>query len=65
MRKIVQFSVTFYAWPSRGGLVIKNDANAVDLMFLGMDRLNPRLNRDDDQEAEDAFARKLLIIGGK
>jgi hypothetical protein len=44
-----------YAWSSRGVVVIKDNADAVDLMFLGIDRLDPQLGSNDDQEAEDAL----------
>jgi hypothetical protein len=44
-----------YAWSARGVVGIKDNADAVDLMFLGMDRLDPQLRSNDDQEAEDAL----------
>lgn len=58
---------TIYDWPSRGGIVIKQNADLVDLAFLGFDRFSPPTHRfpDDQQESEDAFARQLLKTGGK
>lgn len=58
---------TIYAWPSRGGVIIKQNADLVDLAFLGFDRFSPPTHRfpDDEQENEDGFARMLLRTGGK
>jgi hypothetical protein len=53
-----------YAWSSRGVVVIKDNADAVDLMFLGIDRLilswGAMMARSRRR-----IARRLLIIGGK
>ena len=56
---------TVYSWPSFGGVVIKEEISAVELTFLGLDRLNPQTQRDPDPEAENAFSRELRKIGGK
>ncbi|MCJ1402569.1 hypothetical protein MMC11_005789 [Xylographa trunciseda] len=53
------------SWPSSGGVIIKNEVDAVELMFLGLDRLNPQMKRDIDPAVEDAFGRELRKIGGK
>lgn len=58
-------SGSLYGWPSRGGVIILNDAEAIDHDFLGLDPLNPPAERDDDQDAEDAFCQRLLLLGAK
>ena len=45
-----------------------NDANAIDVEFLGMDSLDPIIYRDtasNDEEVEDTFCRALLLLGAK
>jgi len=54
-----------FGWPSTGGVVIKEDADAVDLQFLGLNRLDPQKERWGDQEREDEFVRRLRMVGGK
>jgi len=54
-----------YSWPSSGGVIIKDEVDAVELMFLGLERLNPQMKRDIDPAVEDAFGRELRKIGGK
>jgi hypothetical protein len=56
---------TIYAWPCRGGVIIKENADVVDMAFLGFDRFAPPTHRfpDAEQEKEDGFARTLLRIG--
>ncbi|KAI4145260.1 MAG: hypothetical protein L6R39_003877 [Caloplaca ligustica] len=44
----VQFtdtSVSIFAWPSRGGVIILKDATHVDFMFLGLSTIDPPLKR--------------------
>ena len=57
--------VAVYAWPSRGGVIILDDAEAIDLEFLGLDPLNPPLERLREQDGEDAFSQSLLCLGAK
>ena len=54
-----------YAWPSRGGVIVLDAAEAIDFEFLGLDPLDPPLQRLDDQAAEDAFCQQLLRLGAK
>lgn len=54
-----------FGWPSSGGVVIKEDAHAVDLQFLGLNRLDPQRERWGDKEREDEFVRRLRMIGGR
>lgn len=54
-----------FAWPSRGGVIILDAAEAIDLEFLGFNPLEPPLNRLDDQAAEDQFCQLLLLLGAK
>jgi hypothetical protein len=58
-------SVSVWAWPSRGGLIVLNHATALDFTFLGFDTVQPPLWRDYDQDAEDALCQKLLLLGAK
>jgi hypothetical protein len=58
---------TIYAWPCSGGVVIKDDADVVDMAFLGFDRFLPPTHRfpAEQQEREEEFARLLRRVGGK
>jgi hypothetical protein len=56
---------SIYAWPSRGGVIILNKADAIDFEFLGLNPLDPPFERLKDQTAEDAFCQRLLLLGGK
>jgi hypothetical protein len=58
---------TIYAWPCHGGVVIKDNADIVDMAFLGFDRFNPPTHRfsEEEQDEENNFACELLKIGGK
>lgn len=57
--------VTIYAWPSRGGVIILDHADAIDFEFLQLNPLNPPTHRLDNQVAEDAFCQRLLLLGAK
>ena len=46
-------------------MIILNDVTALDYDFLGLDPLDPPAHRDDNQEAEDAFCQRLLLLGAK
>ena len=58
---------TIYAWPCRRGVVIKENADIVNITFPGFDRFSLPTNRfpEDEQDKEDEFARELLKTGGK
>ena len=58
-------SSDIYAWPSRGGVIILNDAVTIDFEYLGLDPLDPPPHRLDDQDAEDDFCQQLLLLGAK
>lgn len=58
-------SVAIHAWPSRGGVIILEDAEAIDFEFLGLDPLDPPSKRQEDQDAEDSFCQRLLLLGAK
>ncbi|KAF1983288.1 hypothetical protein K402DRAFT_406976 [Aulographum hederae CBS 113979] len=65
-RTVIQrLEIYLFAWPSRGGVIILDCAEAVDLEFLGLDTFNPPEKRLDDQAAEDAFCQRLLLLGAK
>jgi len=46
-------------------VIILDNAEAIDFEFLGLDPLNPPVERLDDQVAEDAFCQQLLLLGPK
>jgi hypothetical protein len=56
---------TIFAYPSTGGVVIKNDADLVDMHFLGLDRFSPCEKRYDDDVQETMFSRQVRKVGGK
>jgi hypothetical protein len=56
-------TVDLCSWPSRGGVIVFENATAPDFDFLGLDHLDPPLRRDPDQDAEDEFCQKLLLLG--
>ncbi|KAF2187304.1 hypothetical protein K469DRAFT_704996 [Zopfia rhizophila CBS 207.26] len=58
-------SVSIWAWPSLGGLVVLERATALDFDFLGLDSVSPPTCRDSDQDAEDDFCKRLLLLGAK
>lgn len=58
-------SVSVWAWPSRGGLIVLEQATPVDFDFLGFDTVHPPIRRHRDQDAEDALCQKLLLLGAK
>ncbi|ERF76830.1 hypothetical protein EPUS_09467 [Endocarpon pusillum Z07020] len=57
--------VYVFAWPSRGGVIILEHAEALDLEFLSLDPLDPPAKRFDSQRDEDALCRRLLLLGAK
>ena len=67
MRRIafLRNTVSAWAWPSRGGLIVLERLTPVDLDFLGLDPLRLPLERDRDQDAEDCFCQQLLRLGAK
>jgi len=54
-----------YGWPSRGGVIILNKADAIDFEFLRLNPLDPPMERLDDQNAENDFCQRLLLLGAK
>jgi len=57
--------VMIWAWPSPGGLIVLERATALDFEFLGLDRVNLQMSRDSDQDAEDEFSKRLLLLGAR
>ena len=57
--------IHIYAWPSKGGVVIHDHADAIDLEFLGLEPLDPPTKRLADQPDEDDFCQRLLLLGAK
>jgi hypothetical protein len=58
-----QDTITLHGWPSRGGVIILENATPPDFDFLLLDAFDPPLRRDPDQTAEDAFCQALLHLG--
>jgi hypothetical protein len=58
-------SVSIWAWPSRGGLVVLERATALDVEFLGLDPVRIARYRDEDQSREDELCQRLLQLGAK
>ncbi len=58
-----QDTVTLHGWPSRGGIIVLEDATPPDFDFLDLDPLDPPLRRNADQDGEDAFCQGLLRLG--
>lgn len=52
-----------YAWPSCGGVIVLAQAEEIDFQFLDLDAEEPPHERFEDQEAEDAFCQRLLLLG--
>src|SRR5207248_2319555 len=57
--------ITLLGYPSRGGLIVLEHADAVDFDFLNLSRLNPPSSRATDPKAEGEFCRRLLLLGAK
>lgn len=62
-RTFLHDQVTLQGWPSRGGLIVLENATAPDFDFLRLDPLDPPLRRDANQNTEDAFCQALLRLG--
>jgi hypothetical protein len=54
-----------YGHPSVGGVIMRTQADAIEMQYLGLDRLEPQTTRSKDQKDEDAFCLELINIGGK
>ena len=59
-----RYAAQVFGWPSSGGVVIKEFANAVDLDFLDVDRFH-RSGKAASSAEEDVFCDKLYRIGAK
>ena len=60
-----EFGCHIYAWPSKGGVIIRGNADIVELKQLGFDPLDPPARRVTDQEKEGAFCVELRKVGGR
>ncbi|KAF2272645.1 uncharacterized protein EI97DRAFT_436730 [Westerdykella ornata] len=58
-------TIMIYGYPSRGGVIILEDASPTDLEFLALDRMDPPMFRHEDAEDEDLFCQRLLLLGPK
>jgi hypothetical protein len=57
--------IRIYGWPSKGGVIVLEHVGIVDFDSLGLSHLNPTLSRSEDQEVEDTFCQRLLLLGAK
>ncbi|KAL4951611.1 hypothetical protein BDW69DRAFT_186245, partial [Aspergillus filifer] len=55
--------IRIYGWPSAGGLIVLLNPTRVDFDYLGWDILDPPLERDRNQDAEDEVCKQLLSLG--
>ena len=62
---ILDDTVTVFGYPSRGGLIVLERADAIDFDFLEISRLDPPLTRAAAPAAEDEFCQRLLLLGAK
>ncbi|KAH8714848.1 hypothetical protein GQ44DRAFT_596691, partial [Phaeosphaeriaceae sp. PMI808] len=60
---LLQDIVILQGWPSRGGIIVLENATPPDFDYLQLDPLDPPLRRDANQDAEDAFCQALLRLG--
>jgi hypothetical protein len=60
-----EFGCRICGYPSTGGIIIRVNADLVELKQLNFDPLNPPSTRFSDQEKEDAFCAELRKVGGK
>lgn len=63
--KFVDNDASIYSWPSRGGVIVLDNAEAIDFEFLGLNPLDPPVERLNNQAAEDALCQRLLLLGAK
>ncbi|KAK2032881.1 hypothetical protein LX32DRAFT_136913 [Colletotrichum zoysiae] len=59
------YGCMIFGYPSRGGIIVREHADRVELLYLGFDPLNPPTDKHVDQKAEDRFCDALTKIGGK
>jgi hypothetical protein len=57
--------IVIYNRPSIGGVINLEGASIAEFDVLGLDRSSPLENRHDNEAQEDAFCRKLLLLGAK
>jgi hypothetical protein len=57
--------VCIYAWPSKGGVIIHDHVEVIDLEFLGLNLLDPPTKRLPNQNDEDDFCQRLLLLGAQ
>ena len=58
-------SISIWGWPSRGGLIVLEEAGPVDFDYLGLDRLQPLGSRSNNEDEEDSFCQNLLQLGAR
>lgn len=63
--EVTDNDIRIYGWPSKGGCITLEHADAVDFDFLGLDRIHLSYNKFQDQQEEDVFCQRMLLLGGK
>lgn len=58
-------TIMIFGYPSRGGVIMLEDASPADIDFLSLDRMDPPTLRYEDPKEEDAFCQRLLLLGAK
>jgi hypothetical protein len=58
-------AISIFGYPSRGGYIILERADAIDFDFLKISRFDPPLTRATAPEAEDECCQRLLLLGAK
>ena len=58
-------TINIFGYPSRGGFILLERADAIDFVFLNISRFDPPLDRAATQAAEDEFCQRLLLLGAK
>lgn len=54
-----------YGYPSKGGVIVLENATIPDFEFLNLSRIHPPKTRVPDSQSEDEFCQKMLLLGAK
>lgn len=63
--EVTDNDIRIYGWPSKGGCITLEHVDAVDFNFVGLDRIYLSYNKFQDQQEEDVFCQRMLLLGGK
>jgi hypothetical protein len=62
---VTDTEIRIYGWPSKGGVIALEHVEIVDFDFLGLNHLSLMVKRSENQQDEDAFCQRLLLLGAK